>query len=102
VGASARAGPSGRKAFRRVWLPTVLYEAVPWVYCSLGAAALLSGLFLPHPGWLAAYLLLVAVTALHAGLWVLMLRRRHRLRRLRRSRQARSPDGRALPGDAVM
>jgi hypothetical protein len=93
MGAPARAGTSGRRPFRRIWLPTVLYEAMPWVYCSLGAAALLSGLFLPHPGWLAAYLLLLAVTALHAGLWFLVLRRRYRLGRLRRRRQARSRAG---------
>jgi len=102
MGAPARAGTSGRRLLRRVWLPTILYEAMPWVYCSLGAAALLSGLFLPHPGWLAAYLLLVAVTALHAGVWFLVLRRRHRLGRLRRRRQARVPGGRALPGHSVM
>jgi O-antigen/teichoic acid export membrane protein len=100
MGAPAEAGTSGRRAFRRVWLPTIWYEAMPWIYCSLGASALLSGLFLPDPGWMAPYLLLVAVTALHVGLWFLMLRRRYRLGRRRRQRQARSPAGRALPGSA--
>lgn len=102
MGAPARAGTSGRRAFRRVWLPPVVYAAMPWIYCGLGAAALLSGLFLPHPGWLAPYLLLMAVTALHGGLWFLMLRRRYRLDRLRRRRQARAPAGRALPDGAGM
>jgi hypothetical protein len=102
MGAPAGAGRTGRRTFRRAWLPTVLYEAMPWVYCSLGAAALLSGLFLPHPAWLAPYLLLVAVTGLHAGVWFLMLRRRYRLGSLRRRREARSQGRRALNGDAVM
>jgi len=76
---------------RRIWLPGPLYAAMPWVYCALGAAALGSGLFLPHPAWLAPYLLLLAVSALHGGVRFLMLRRRHRLGRLRRLRQARLP-----------
>lgn len=100
--APAATGPSARRAFRRIWLPTWLYEAVPWIYCVLGAAALLSGLFLPEPGWRAPYLLLLALVSLHLGVWCLMLRRRYRLGRLRRQRQARLTDGRAFPGAAVM
>ena len=107
MGTPTTLGPSGRRphpprAFRRIWLPTWLYEAIPWIYCVLGAAALLSGLFLPEPGWRAPYLLLLALISLHLGVWCLMLRRRYRLGRLRRQRQARSPDGRAFPGAAVM
>lgn len=86
--APAAVGPSGRRAFRRIWLPTWLYAAIPWIYCVLGAAALLSGLFLPEPDWLAPYLLLLALICLHLGVWCLMLRRRYRLGRLRRQRQA--------------
>lgn len=75
---------------------------MPWIYCSLGAAALLSGLFLPEPGWMAPYLLLLAVIAIHAGAWCLVLRRRYRLGRLLQQRRARAPDGRAFPGDAAV
>ncbi|MEO7387793.1 MAG: hypothetical protein ABIX37_12710 [Gammaproteobacteria bacterium] len=71
---------------------------MPWIYCGLGAAALWSGLFLPHPGWLAPYLLLLAVTCLHFGVSCLMLRRRFRYRRLRQERQT----GRAFPDAATM
>jgi len=91
MGPTAMQGKPGRRVVRRVWLPRILYEAMPWLYCVLGAAALAAGLFLPHPGWLAPYLLLLAVTALHLGVRFLMLRRRYRLARLRRQRQARSP-----------
>ncbi len=100
--ASAAAGPAGRRLFRRVWLPTVLSEALPWIYCGLGAAALLSGLFLPDPGWLAPYVLLLALTGVHAGAWCLLLRRRYRLGRLRRQRRIRSPAGPAFPGAPVV
>ncbi len=102
MGAPATAGRSGRRAFRRIWLPKVLYEALPWIYCLLGAAALLSGLFLPHPGWLAPYLLLLALTCLHGAAWCVLLRRRYRLGRLQRARRGRSPPGTAFPDAAVM
>ncbi|MEQ1800358.1 MAG: hypothetical protein ABL989_00400 [Gammaproteobacteria bacterium] len=102
MGAPAASGSTGRRARRRIWLPTALYEAMPWIYCALGAAALLSGLFLPHPGWIVPYLLLLAVTGLHTGIWYLMLRRRYRLGRLRRERQARAPGLSPFPGEAAM
>ena len=73
-------------ATRRLWLPKPLYAAVPWVYCGLGASALASGLFLPHPVWIVPYLLLLAVACVHAGVWVLMRRRRYRYRLRRRAR----------------
>lgn len=101
MGAPAATGPARRPARRRFWLPTPLYEAMPWIYCGLGGGALFSGLFLPHPGWMAPYLLLLAVTGLHLGLWFLMLRRRFRLGRLRRQRRAAAPV-RAFPERAVM
>lgn len=102
MGAPAATTPAGSRASRRLWLPTGLYEAMPWIYCGLGACALVSGLFLPHPGWMAPYLLLLAVTGLHLGLWFLMLRRRYRLGRLRRQRRAPSPEGQAFPDRAMM
>ena len=102
MGAPAAKGIPGRRARRRLWLPTALYEVMPWIYCGLGACALLSGLFLPHPGWMAPYFLLLAVTGLHLGLWYLMLRRRHRLGRLRRQRRAGAPDGQPFPGQPLV
>lgn len=81
---------SSRTLLRRIWLPAPLYAAMPWIYCLLGAAALASGLFLPHPAWLVPYLLLLAVSAVHAGVRVLLLRRRYRLARERQRRRARA------------
>jgi hypothetical protein len=102
MGAPAATSLPASRAPRRLWLPKGLYETMPWIYCGLGASALLSGLFLPHPGWLAPYLLLLAVTGLHLGLWFLMLRRRYRLGRLRRQRRTASPEGQAFPDHAQM
>ena len=91
MGSSAGPGRPARRPLRRVWLPRLLYEAMPWIYCGLGASALLSGLFLADPAWMAPYLRLLAVTGLHAGVGLFLLRRRYRLGRLRRQRQARAP-----------
>ena len=82
--------PSRHWTTRRLWLPRPLYAALPWMYCALGACALASGLFLPQPGWIIPYILLLAVACLHGGIWVLMLRRRHRYRLLRSARDRRS------------
>lgn len=35
---------------RRLWLPGVLYAALPFLYLLLGAAALASGIYMPDPG----------------------------------------------------
>jgi hypothetical protein len=76
---------------RRVWLPAPLYAALPFLYLLFGALALASGIWLPDPGWILGYLLLTSAGCLHAGLWFMMLRRRRRHARLRRSRAQRIP-----------
>lgn len=98
----AAARPTRQRAFRRIWLPQGAYEALPLVYCGLGATALASGLFLPHPAWALPYLLLLAVTCIHAGIGCYLLRCRYRLGRLRRERQARRAGAGAFPGHAAM
>jgi protein-S-isoprenylcysteine O-methyltransferase Ste14 len=74
---------------RRLWLPRTLYAALPFLYLLLGASALASGIWLPEPGWILGYLLLISTICLHAGIWFMLLRRRRRHSRLRRSRAAR-------------
>ncbi len=76
---------------RRIWLPGAIYAALPLLYLLLGAIALLSGIYLPDPGWILGYLLLISAGCLHAGLWLILLRRRYRCARLRRTRARCSP-----------
>ncbi|MFZ1625480.1 MAG: hypothetical protein WAU48_11985 [Gammaproteobacteria bacterium] len=76
---------------RRLWLPGVLYAALPFLYLLLGAAALASGIYMPDPGWIIGYLLLISAVCLHAGIWFMLLRRRRRHARLRRTRAQRTP-----------
>lgn len=106
AGSTSATGTSGTRSRhwinRRVWLPAPLYAAVPWIYCALGAGALASGLFLPQPTWVLPYLFLLAVSALHLGLWCIVLRRRYRCRRLRRERLRHTAARDAFPDRAAM
>lgn len=81
---------------QRLWLPAPVYAALPFLYLLLSALALASGLYLPEPGWILGYLLLISAGCLHAGVWLMLLRRRHRHSRLRRIR-ARRPSKASLP-----
>jgi hypothetical protein len=89
--------PLRRILARRVWVPDAVYAALPFLYLLLGSVALASGIWLPEPGWILGYLLLISIGCVHAGLWFLLLRRRHRHSRLRRSR-ARHIPGAEMPG----
>lgn len=98
---SSPKGPLRRFFTRRLWLPGTLYAAVPFLYLLLGAVALVSGIYMPDPGWIIGYLLLTSTVCVHAGIWFMLLRRRVRHTRLRRTRaqrrsgtvMARSPTG---------
>lgn len=70
---------------RRIWLPRVLYEALPWLYLGTGGAALAGGLFGSEGGWYYPYLALFGLAVLHGALWVATARYRWR----RRQRLAR-------------
>jgi hypothetical protein len=96
---AASRGPARRLLYRRVWLPGYLYAALPFLYLLLGILALASGIWLPDPGWVLGYLLLISAGCMHAGVWFMMLRRRRRHSRLRRSRAQRSPCS-PVPGSA--
>ena len=88
---SAPKGPVHRILGRRIWLPAPFYAALPCLYLLLGGLALASGIYLPEPGWILGYLLLISTGCLHAGLWLMALRRRRRHSRLRRNRAKRIP-----------
>jgi hypothetical protein len=99
---SAPKGPVLRILGRRIWLPAPFYAALPCLYLLLGSLALVSGIYLPDPGWLLGYLLLLSTVCMHAGLWFMALRRRRRHARLRRNRAQRIPGTRTTGAACVM
>jgi hypothetical protein len=66
---------------RRFWLPHPLYVAIPWIYLSIGTAALLGALYLPDWAWQLPYAGLFGIALVHAGLRIALMRRAARQRK---------------------
>ncbi len=67
---------------RDLWLPRVVYEALPYLYIACGLVALISAIHVPDWTWIVPWAILIALICLHAGLAVATLR--YRLRRGRK------------------
>ena len=67
---------SGSLLTRKIWLPKVAYDALPFFYLLAGVSALLTTFYISGWAWLLPHYLLFAVACLHLG--VLVYRRRHR------------------------
>jgi hypothetical protein len=63
---------------QKLWLPRLLYEALPYLYLAIGIAALASALYVPGSGWILPYAILFAVICLHASLAIIALRYKYR------------------------
>jgi hypothetical protein len=73
-------------ARRRIWLPHLLYEALPYLYIAGGLLALGSTVYVRHWSWLVPHAFLAACISVHLGLYL----RRRRL--LHRGRHRPGPD----------
>ena len=67
---------SGSLLTRKIWLPKVLYAALPYFYLATGVGALLATLYISHWLWILPHYLLFSAACLHMG--ALIFRRRHR------------------------
>jgi len=67
---------------RRLWLPKLIYEALPYLYIACGLVALGSAIHTPDWTWILPWAILVGLICLHAGLALATLR--YRIRRDRR------------------
>jgi hypothetical protein len=63
---------------RRIWLPSPLYAAIPWIYLVSGTLSLLGALYLPDWAWPLPYAALFGIACLHAGLRIATMRRKSR------------------------
>ncbi len=70
---------------KRLWLPPVLYEALPYLYMLCGLIALGSAAYSPRWTWILPWAILVGLICLHAGIALATLRYRFRRRRENRS-----------------
>jgi len=61
---------------RRVWLPRLLYAALPYFYILSGLAAFLATFYIVEWFWVLPYYILFSVFCVHIG--IMVYRRRHR------------------------
>lgn len=75
-------------ATKKIWLPKLLYDSLPWFYLASGLGAFFATLYVSTWHWVLPHYLLFSLACLHLSLAVLRKRRRAR----RASRDA-SPRG---------
>jgi hypothetical protein len=71
---------TGSLVSRKVWLPKVFYDSLPYFYLTAGFAAFFATLYISDWFWVLPHYLLFSAACLHLG--VLVLRRRKRPRRV--------------------
>ncbi|MDA0705611.1 MAG: hypothetical protein O2907_02965 [Proteobacteria bacterium] len=65
---------TGSLLSRKVWLPKLLYVALPWFYLAAGIGALAATIYIGHWVWVLPHYALFSVACLHMG--ILIYRRR--------------------------
>ena len=63
---------------RKIWLPKLLYDGVPYFYFLAGITAFLATLYINEWFWVLPHYLLFSAACIHLG--VMVYRRRHRRR----------------------
>jgi len=71
---------TGSLMSRKVWLPKIFYDSLPYFYLTAGFAAFFATLYISDWFWVLPHYLLFSAACLHLG--VLVLRRRKRPRRV--------------------
>jgi hypothetical protein len=67
---------SGGLMSRKIWLPKVLYDVLPYFYLAAGFLAFLATLYISEWFWVLPHYLLFSVVCVHLG--ILVYRRRGR------------------------
>lgn len=71
---------AGALATRKVWLPKLLYDCLPYFYLTAGFAAFFATLYISEWFWVLPHYLLFSAACLHLG-YLVTRRRRARLER---------------------
>ncbi|MGB5335279.1 MAG: hypothetical protein WBN07_06640 [Woeseiaceae bacterium] len=66
-------------ASRRIWLPRLIYDALPYFYLASGLAAFFATLYVAEWFWVLPHYVLFSFVCFHLG--VIVYRRRHPKRR---------------------
>lgn len=65
---------------RKIWLPKLAYEILPWFYLGSGLLAFFTTLYIRDWFWILPHYLLFSAACIHLGLVVLYRRRSQRRR----------------------
>ncbi|MGI9247713.1 MAG: hypothetical protein ACR2QI_01785 [Woeseiaceae bacterium] len=63
---------------RKVWLPKLLYDSLPFFYLASGIAAFLATIYITEWFWVLPHYVIFSAACIHLG--VVVYRRRHRKR----------------------
>ena len=69
---------AGRLATRKIWVPKLIYDALPYFYLFSGVAAFFATLYISEWFWVLPHYVLFSVACIHMG--ILVYRRRRRVR----------------------
>ncbi len=67
---------TGKLASKKIWLPKLLYDALPYFYLSAGFAAFFATLYISDWFWVLPHYLLFSAACFHLGFAVYRRRRR--------------------------
>lgn len=59
---------------QKLWLPKIIYEALPYFYLVMGLVALASAVYMPGWAWLLPYAMLFGLACLHVSIALIALR----------------------------
>jgi Flp pilus assembly protein TadB len=68
-------------ATKKIWLPKVLYDSLPWFYLLAGVAAFFATLYVSTWLWVVPHYVLFSLACVHLGIAVMRKRRRARRER---------------------
>lgn len=66
---------TGKVVSTKIWLPKMLYDALPYFYLTAGFAALLATLYISEWFWVLPHYLLFSAACIHLGVSVYRRRR---------------------------
>ena len=66
----------GALVLRKIWLPKLLYDALPWFYLAAGFAAFAATVYINQWFWVLPHYVLFSGVCIHLGLLVWRRRRR--------------------------
>ena len=69
---------TGRLISKKIWLPKLLYDALPYFYLASGFAAFFATLYISEWFWVLPHYILFSAACIHLGLLVYRRRRRPR------------------------